>query len=43
MFNAPPAIPSRGLAHVPDRYRVTDHRSAWIDVPVTGIPMLSHS
>jgi hypothetical protein len=43
MFNAPPAIPSRGLACIPDRYRVTDHRSAWIDVPVTGIPMFSHS
>jgi hypothetical protein len=43
MFNAPSAIPSRGRACIPDRYRVTNRRSAWIDVPVTGIPTSSHS
>ena len=43
MFNAPPAIPSRGLARLPDRYSVTDNPSARIDVPVTRIPMFSHS
>jgi hypothetical protein len=43
MLDAPPAIPSRRLARIPDRYRVTDHRSVWIDAPATGMPMLSHS
>jgi sugar lactone lactonase YvrE len=31
MFNAPPAIPSRVFARIPDSYRVNGGHSVWVE------------